>query len=196
MASHPPPKHSKRERIREALRDGTHWLEHAFQSSSSRLSSLRFAASTQPSDPARPSSPTPSATSSKTATTAIQPTLHPASRATGKADDPSAVSADLASVGSQTQPTAEPERSTGDKLKEAGSLAWSGLEMALRVLEKTSDGFPPLKAAVSGFLACLDIVQVGHVLAFEQTRVTIKRPSRMSQRTVRIIRNWQPNSSL
>jgi hypothetical protein len=45
-------------------------------------------------------------------------------------------------------------------VKDTGSVAWVGLGSALRVLKESSDVFPPLKSAVSGLLACLDVLQV------------------------------------
>ena len=45
-------------------------------------------------------------------------------------------------------------------LVKAGSVAWKGLETALRLLEKSADAFPPLKSAVGGLVACLDLTQV------------------------------------
>jgi len=37
---------------------------------------------------------------------------------------------------------------------------------ALRLLEKSADAFPPLKSAVSGLVACLDLAQVSHGCGF------------------------------
>ena len=47
-------------------------------------------------------------------------------------------------------------------LVKARSVAWKGLETALRLLEKSADAFPPLKSAVGGLLACLDLFEVGY----------------------------------
>ncbi|KIM51846.1 hypothetical protein SCLCIDRAFT_12017 [Scleroderma citrinum Foug A] len=41
----------------------------------------------------------------------------------------------------------------------AGSVAWKGLETALRLLERSADAFPPLKSAIGGLVACLDLTQ-------------------------------------
>ena len=54
----------------------------------------------------------------------------------------------------------DPERNTSDKLKRAWGVTWSGLETALRLLERSADAFPPLKSAVGGLVACLDLAQV------------------------------------
>ena len=42
------------------------------------------------------------------------------------------------------------------------SAAWSGLETALRLLNKSADAFPPLKSAVGGLLACIDLAEVSY----------------------------------
>lgn len=55
---------------------------------------------------------------------------------------------------------ANPQSSTLAKFKDASNVAWSGLEAALRVLEKSADLFSPFKSAVGGLISCLDIVQV------------------------------------
>jgi hypothetical protein len=41
-------------------------------------------------------------------------------------------------------------------------MARSGLEATLRVLEKSADAFPPLKSAVGGLVACLDVIQASY----------------------------------
>jgi len=55
-----------------------------------------------------------------------------------------------------------PDTGASGKYKEGFSVAWHGLETVLRVLEKSADAFPPLKSAVGGLVACLDVVQVSH----------------------------------
>ncbi|KAB5592222.1 Vegetative incompatibility protein HET-E-1 [Ceratobasidium theobromae] len=42
----------------------------------------------------------------------------------------------------------------------AVKTVWSTLETALRLLERSSDAFPPLKSAVAGVVGCIDLVQV------------------------------------
>jgi hypothetical protein len=44
--------------------------------------------------------------------------------------------------------------------KDITKEAWAGLEAALRLVEISSDVFPPLKAAIGGVLGCLDIFRV------------------------------------
>ena len=53
-----------------------------------------------------------------------------------------------------------------DWLVKAGSVGGKGLVTALRLLEKSADAFPPLKSAVGGLLACLDLAQVGYCFQF------------------------------
>jgi hypothetical protein len=64
-----------------------------------------------------------------------------------------------------------PTTSAFQNAKEVGSVAWTGLETALRVLKESSDVFPPLKSAVSGLLACLDILQVGNMDSISHWRI-------------------------
>ena len=63
---------------------------------------------------------------------------------------------------SQNAIAATADTSTHGKYKNGLGVAWRGLETALRVLEKSADAFPPLKSAVGGLVACLDVVQVSH----------------------------------
>jgi len=63
---------------------------------------------------------------------------------------------------SQNAIPATPDTSTHGKCKNGLGVAWHGLETALRVLAKSADAFPPLKSAVGGLVACLDVVQVSH----------------------------------
>jgi len=68
---------------------------------------------------------------------------------------------------SQNAIAATPDTSTHGKYKNGLGVAWHGLETALRVLEKSADAFPPLKSAVGGLVACLDVVQVSHSRLFK-----------------------------
>jgi|SRR6266545_3314898 len=54
------------------------------------------------------------------------------------------------------------EPNTSDKIKKAWGVTLSGLETGLWLLAKSADGFPPLKSAVGGLVACLDLAQVGY----------------------------------
>jgi hypothetical protein len=53
-------------------------------------------------------------------------------------------------------------------------MALSGLETTLRVLEKSADGFPPLKFAVGALVACLDVIQVSYDFRFTTGRLRLK----------------------
>ncbi|KAG9082541.1 hypothetical protein FRC06_004949, partial [Ceratobasidium sp. 370] len=44
-------------------------------------------------------------------------------------------------------------------VKRAARAAWSSLGNALQTLQQTSDMFPPVKPAVNGLLACIDILE-------------------------------------
>ena len=58
-------------------------------------------------------------------------------------------------------------------LVKAGSVAWKGLETALRLLERSADAFPPLKSAVGGLVACLDLSQVSYCSDFDLLDVVL-----------------------
>ena len=45
-------------------------------------------------------------------------------------------------------------------VRRAARTGWNGMRVLLGVLKETSDVFPPLKAAVGGLLALLDIYEV------------------------------------
>lgn len=55
-----------------------------------------------------------------------------------------------------------PAPSATRKLRKVLNAAWSGLETALRLLEKSADACPPLKSAVGGLLACINLAEVSH----------------------------------
>ncbi len=67
----------------------------------------------------------------------------------------------------------------------AGSVAWKGLETALRLLEKSAGAFPPLKSAVSGLVACLDLTQVNYSFGFDLLDVVFEVDLRQSSGTVK-----------
>ncbi|KAF9560736.1 WD40 repeat-like protein [Agrocybe pediades] len=50
----------------------------------------------------------------------------------------------------------EPQR---HGLTESGKTVWKSMEVALRLLEKSAEAFPPLKSAVGGLVACLDLAK-------------------------------------
>jgi hypothetical protein len=80
---------------------------------------------------------------------------------TGEPKAPSTSDAGLALSTVATASLATPATSS-NKPSEAWSVARSGLEATLRVLEKTADAFPPLKSAVGGLVACLDVIQASY----------------------------------
>jgi hypothetical protein len=55
-----------------------------------------------------------------------------------------------------------PESNISEKINKAWSVTQSGLLTALRLLEKSAGAFPPLKSAVGGLVACLDLAQVSY----------------------------------
>ncbi|KAG9089287.1 hypothetical protein FS749_001452 [Ceratobasidium sp. UAMH 11750] len=69
--------------------------------------------------------------------------------------------------GSVTQPSQaegalQPAGSSAAPLqaaKRAARVAWARLEHALKTLQQSSDMFPPVKPAVNGLLACIDILE-------------------------------------
>ena len=61
---------------------------------------------------------------------------------------------------SSQQSSSHPETNTADKIKKTWGVTRSALMTALRLLEKSGDAFPPLKSAVGGLVACLDLAQV------------------------------------
>ena len=60
----------------------------------------------------------------------------------------------------------EHSTSYSDAFVKAGSIAWKGLETALRLLERSADAFPPLKLAIGGLVACLDLAGVIYCFCF------------------------------
>jgi len=86
-----------------------------------------------------------------------------------------------------------PGNNYSDRLVTAGSVAWKGLETALRLLEKSADACPPLKSAVCGLVACLNLTQVGY--CFDFVLFTISEVHlRQSSGIMKSTRNWRQNS--
>ncbi|KAF4615152.1 hypothetical protein D9613_003384 [Agrocybe pediades] len=56
------------------------------------------------------------------------------------------------------------------------SLPWKAMQTALRLLEKNSDGFPPLKTAVGVLVTCLDLTQdvIGNREEYDKLVVDLK----------------------
>ncbi|KAF9569583.1 WD40 repeat-like protein [Agrocybe pediades] len=60
--------------------------------------------------------------------------------------------------------------------KKLGSLLWTTAQTTLRLLEKNSDGFPPLKIAVGVLVTCLDLTQdvIGNRKEYDKLAVELK----------------------
>jgi hypothetical protein len=56
--------------------------------------------------------------------------------------------------------SSHPETDISEKIKKAWGVTQSALLTALRLLERSADAFPPLKSAVGGLIACVDLAQV------------------------------------
>ena len=94
-----------------------------------------------------------------------------------------------------SQQSSHPELNTSDKLKRAWSVTWSGLETALRLLEKSAEACPPLKSAVGGLVACLDLAQVGCSCGFNILTLSNSYRRRL-QETMKNTKNSQLNSQI
>jgi len=60
----------------------------------------------------------------------------------------------------ETRPSGASSTDVANKIKAIARVAGSGLETTVRLLEKSADACPPLKSAVGGLVACLDLAQV------------------------------------
>jgi hypothetical protein len=67
---------------------------------------------------------------------------------------------------SSQQSSSHPETNTSEKIKKAWGVTQSGLLTALRLLEMSASAFPPLRSAVGGLVACLDLAQVSYSCGF------------------------------
>ena len=67
---------------------------------------------------------------------------------------------------SQDSSSTNPGDNYSDRLVKAGSVAWKALETALRLLESSTEGCPPLKSAVGDLVACLDLTHVSDCVRF------------------------------
>lgn len=158
MASTPPPKNSKRQHLGKAVRRTYDRLKDAIKPSS-RLSSQNPGSTAAPSTGAMPSSSALPAIS--TQSTATQHVLLQGAGTTNhiQSAGPSATGVGSTLTATQTAPVSTPKPTTADKLRIGAS---TGLEAALRVLEKSAETFPPLKSAVGQFLSCLDIIKASY----------------------------------
>jgi hypothetical protein len=69
-------------------------------------------------------------------------------------------SQDLIFTTSHPSSSSHPETDISEKIKKGWGVTQSGLLIALRLLESSADAFPPLKSAVGGLIACVDLAQV------------------------------------
>lgn len=171
MNSPLPLKGSKRQRFSKALRHGLDLFQDVRQSSSSQSSLPSGDAATPPTDAMLPSY---AQSTSPRSTTQLGPSQEldiPGQPSATSLRSPSAIPTPKASP-----PAASPRPMAANTLKGAGNLRLTGLETALCVLEKSTDAFPPLKGAVGGLIACLDIVQVMH--RFQLTVANLDQTSR------------------
>jgi hypothetical protein len=162
MASHSSPTQPKRRGICGVVRGGLHQLKQALKPSY-RLPSLHQEGSV-PLNVISPSPP-PSVTLNSTHEPADQ-SMAPVSllqSPSGHVTRTLRAGANSSLGTADAAPTTATESTTNERLKGVWKTAWTGFETALRVLERSADACPPLKSAVGGFLACLDIVQVSHV---------------------------------
>ena len=132
MASDPPK--SRRRALLKAMRDGFHAIFPTSRSSSPQPPALPDTVNEAPDVPGT-----------------IVKTSRPQGDELSTSDQPS-----------QPSSSTRPGNNYSDRLVKAGSVAWKGLETALRLLEKSANAFPPLKAAVGGLVACLDLFEVGY----------------------------------
>jgi len=149
MSAPPPPKLSKRRRFLNRVKG-------VFQPNSRPPPP----STSKPDHAAGDSSPSPRPSPSPNPST-IVPAPAQIREPTGQSEAPSTSNAGPALSMATTASLATPAAptATANKPSEAWSLAWTGLETTLRLLEKSADAFPPLKSAVGGFVACLDVIQ-------------------------------------
>ncbi|KAF9545458.1 WD40 repeat-like protein [Agrocybe pediades] len=81
-------------------------------------------------------------------------------------------------IPSQSDPQSEAaiEISAQNLPQKYGSLPWKAMQTALRLLQKNSDGFPPLKTAVGVLVTCLDLTQdvIGNREEYDKLAVDLK----------------------
>lgn len=58
------------------------------------------------------------------------------------------------------------KKNYSEGLKEVGNGAWKALDTALRLLAQSADACPPLKSALGGLVACVDLTQVSYSFWF------------------------------
>jgi len=83
-----------------------------------------------------------------------------------ESQEPSGLSTSVGSSVQHSKDSAPLEPPVSDKGKDRLGVVWNGLQTALGVLKESSDVFPPLKSAVGGLVACLNVVQVSDCRLF------------------------------
>ena len=152
MASPQPPNRPERKRDR-----AKRILKNIFNRSSSRSR-----ASPHPGVVSQAASPADTRTSSpQPASVPVEPTAdaRPSSPHLPTVGGPSHAETRPSSTTSASVPGAS-SASVADKIKAIARVAGSGLETTVRLLDKSADACPPLKSAVGGLVACLDLAQV------------------------------------
>lgn len=157
MSSLPPASGSKRRRVHDAVQQSVRRVRRTFRPSPSPPHPPSGPGSSSASSNRSPSPP-PSECSTLTTTPCAQ---------NGAQDMRGSIAGRLTPSGSRisgpinSTNTTSPRPSKVSKLKGVGISAWDGLKMTLRALERSADEFPPLRSAIDGLVACLDVVQVG-----------------------------------
>ena len=81
-----------------------------------------------------------------------------------KSNDGSITTAESQEPSGSVQPVLSKDSALGPPVSNKGKdrlgVVWNGLQTALGVLKESSDAFPPLKSAVGGLVACLNVIQV------------------------------------
>jgi hypothetical protein len=84
----------------------------------------------------------------------------PRSFASGASQNPSADNLALNPIDPAASSSAVSHSAINPVPRSVADVIWAGLNTALCGLKESSDAFPPLKSAVDGLLACIDIFQV------------------------------------
>lgn len=170
MDSPPPAQESKRRRARDVVQRGFLQVKEVFRSSPKSRPASPSGSSIAPLAAIQSPSPAPSGSLNRLATQPSSPQGQVESTA-GQIAARSTLGATVALPIITTGSVASPQPTLLARSKDANSVAWNGLEMALRVLEKSANAFPSLKSAVGGLIACLDIVRVSSNCRWEALKV-------------------------
>ena len=131
----------------------------------------------------------------------ISPTLNPQASSTPIGPDPTSIHGipDTQPLNSPTLPNVYPSiviDPAGDEapgqMADLANIGFQGLKTTLRLIERASDAFPPLKSTVAGLLGVIDIVEVrGFQLSVVILEVLTFR--RQPLRTNKIVKIWSRN---